>query len=281
MMKAMDVQIIVVPYDSGHFRQRMGLGPERIEADLIELFQETETRFAREEILLGAGFSAEISTAFQICRKVAERVRDCRQHNVFPIVLSGNCNAAVGTVSGCDPSDTGVVWFDAHGESTTPETTLSGFLDGMGVSILTGQCWQTLAETVPGFSPVPGKRIVLCGARDVEPAEYALLNRIGVLQVIDFGKMEAIVSAKAKNFNQVYVHVDLDVLDPTVAIANQWATPGGINLETLIGSIEEIRKSSTICALGIASYDPAADLNRNALNAAKAVVHAALCGRRE
>jgi|KBSMisStandDraft_5_1062788.scaffolds.fasta_scaffold58474_4 arginase len=276
----MHVQVILAPYDSGHLRQRMGLGPERIyEAGLKDLFSRMRTDCVCDEISLGSGYLAEISAAFQLCRGVAERVRECKQRGIFPIVLSGNCNAAVGTVSGCGARDTAVVWFDAHGESTTPETTSSGFLDGMGISILAGQCWRTLSEGVPGFSPLAGKRIVLFGARDVEPAERSLLERMGVLQPVNSAQLAEILSANAEGFRQVYVHVDLDVLDPTVATANQWASSGGISLETLTGAIAEIQKHATISALGIASYDPASDHNGNALKAAVAVAEAALYHR--
>ena len=276
----MQVQVILVPYDSGHLRQRMGLGPQRIyETGLRGLFRRTGTHLVCEEISLGAQYPAEIGAAFELCRKLAERVRECKHGGIFPIVLSGNCNAAVGTVSGCGARETGIVWFDAHGESTTPETTSSGFLDGMGISILAGQCWRTLAEGVPGFSPVPGKRIVLFGARDVEPAERFLLERIGVLQLEKSEQLEEILIANPEGFHQVYVHVDLDVLNPTVAIANQWAPAGGISLETLTGAIAKIQRHATISALGIGSYDPASDHDGNALNAAVAVAEAALSGR--
>ena len=276
----MHVQVILVPYDSGHLRQRMGLGPQRIyEAGLKDLFSRIGAHVVCEEISLGAQYPAEISAAFELCRKLAERVRECKQGGIFPIVLSGNCNAALGTVSGCGARDTGIVWFDAHGESTTPETTCSGFLDGMGISILAGQCWRTLAEGVPGFTPVPGNRIVLFGARDVEPAERSLLERIGVLQLAKSEQLEEILSANAEGFHHVYVHVDLDVLNPTIAAANQWAPPGGIPLETVTAAIAEIQKHATISALGIASYDPASDHNGNALNAAVAVAETALSVR--
>jgi arginase len=276
----MQVQVILVPYDSGHLRQRMGLGPQRIyEAGLRDLFSRMGAYFVCEEISLGARYPAEISAAFELCRRLAERVRECKKRGIFPIVLSGNCNAAVGTVSGCGAHDNGIVWFDAHGESTTPETTSSGFLDGMGISILAGQCWRTLAEGVPGFTPVPGKRIVLFGARDVEPAERFLLERIGVLQLAKSEQLEEILFANAEGFHQVYLHVDLDVLNPMIATANQWAPPGGISLETLTGAIAEIQRHATISALGIASYDPASDHNGNALKAAVAVAEVALSGR--
>ena len=126
----------------------MGLGPEGIfEAGLKPLFVRKEIRFECEEIALESEHPAEISAAFHLCRKVADRVRESRARGEFPIILSGNCNAAVGTVSGCGAASTGVAWFDAHGESTTPETTSSGFLDGMPISTLLGRAWQTLANS--------------------------------------------------------------------------------------------------------------------------------------
>ena len=88
-----------------------------------------------ETLSLGESFPMEIGSAFKLSRMIAETVRIARQNGWFPLVLSGNCNAAVGTVCGSGCETTAVVWFDAHGESTTPETTMSGFLDGMGIAI--------------------------------------------------------------------------------------------------------------------------------------------------
>lgn len=271
------VRVLLLPYDSGHLRKRMGLGPERIyESGLKALFRRLGAHVDCEEITLDAAYPAEISAAFQLSRKLAERVKECRESGIFPIVLSGNCNVALGTVSGCRTRDTGIVWFDAHGEATTPETTTSGFLDGMGISILTGKCWRTLAESIPGFAPLPGKRIVLLGARDLEPAECTLLESLGVRQLATPEQLGEYLSTPALGFDQIYVHVDLDVLDPAVAIANQWSHPGGITVETLTGAIREIRRRVAISALGIASYDPAVDREGRALAAAVAVTESVL-----
>ena len=112
----MQVSIILVPYDCGYYRKRMGLGPAKIlNTGLKHLFARKGILFATEEIILDSEYPTEISTAFQLARKVAERVRACRMHGRLPIVLSGNCNAAIGTVSGCGTQDSGIVWFDAHG----------------------------------------------------------------------------------------------------------------------------------------------------------------------
>ena len=171
-------------------------------------------------------FPAEINSAFQLARKISECVRACCEARIFPIVLSGNCNAAVGTVSGVGAENSGIVWFDGHGEATTPETTRSGFLDGMPISILVGHAWHTLAKSVPGFSPIPGDRIVLFGARDLEPAECTLLEESGVQQMATVEQLKKILPTLAKNVENFYLHVDLDVLDPRVATSNQWDAAG-------------------------------------------------------
>ncbi len=244
----------------------MGLGPEGIfEAGLKPLFVRKEIRFECEEIALESEHPAEISAAFHLCRKVADRVRESRARGEFPIILSGNCNAAVGTVSGCGAASTGVAWFDAHGESTTPETTSSGFLDGMPISTLLGRAWQTLAKTV-------------IGAHDLEPSEIALLDDAGVRRAANVEQVGEALSSLTRDVDQSYLHIDLDVLDPTAATANRWATRGGISVDSLLGGVAEIRKRANVVALGIASYDPAIDRNGNALAAVVRAVETVLCG---
>jgi len=271
----MEVAVILVPYDCGYHRRRMGLGPERIlEAGLRPLFGKMGIHFTAEEVVLDSEYPTEITAAFQLARKLADRVRACRAEGRFPIVLSGNCNAAVGTVSGCGPDSTGIVWFDAHGEATTPETTISGFLDGMPISTILGRAWQRLAKTVPGFLPVPGRLILLLDARAAEPSEVLLLEELGVSRLSKPDELSAKLVGVAKEVRQCYVHVDLDVLHPAVARANLWAPPGGITIDDLIGGVVSVRRTTTIAALGVGSYDPACDQNGRALEAAMSAVQA-------
>src|SRR5687767_4289522 len=111
----------------------MGAGPSRIAREL---------GVDAEEIHPVSTWRAEIKTTFELYRALADRVREA---NDFPVVFSGNCGASIGTAAGLGTEDLAVLWFDAHGDYNTPDTTESGFLDGMCLGILTGRCWKTLA----------------------------------------------------------------------------------------------------------------------------------------
>src|SRR5918998_1433726 len=171
-----DVSVVVVPYDSGHRGLRMGAGPEHlVEGGLAEALR-TGSRGASFATVRPEGDPpAEVATAFELHGLVSERVRGALAEGRFPLVLSGNCNASVGTISGAGAEGLGIVWFDAHADFNTPETTTTGFTDGMGLAIAVGHCWRKMAEGVPGFSPVAEENVVLAGVREVEPSEQRRL----------------------------------------------------------------------------------------------------------
>jgi arginase len=268
----MNICVFTVAYDSGHYRARMGRGPDHLyESGLKPLLTRLGHTFRHEEITVSDSHPAEIKTAFALCRTIAERVSANQSEGYLPILLSGNCNAAVGAISGCGSQNTGVIWLDAHGESTTPDTTSSGFLDGMGISVLTGQSWRKLALTIPGFSPVPGERILLVGSRDLETDEIELLNRVGVTRIVGTEDQGSSVASFAHKVDGVYLHLDLDVLDPSEAIANQWTPTGGLTIEAVKQIVKSIQRNTRIKGFGIASYDPEVDRDGRALSAALAI----------
>src|SRR5215217_3258315 len=126
---------------------------------------------------------AEIGAAVDLDRQLANAVAAARARGAFPLTLAGNCISSVGTVAGLGAGPTGVLWFDAHGDFNTPETTIGGFLDGMALATVVGRCWTSLAAGVPGFVPVAEENVVLVGARDLDPAEAALLAASGVVHL--------------------------------------------------------------------------------------------------
>jgi arginase len=277
MKDGKDVRVIAVPYDSGHAGIRMGTGPKHL---LDNGFGEA---LRSEGLELGVATvrhegepPAEVSTAFELHGLVSDRVREAVAGGGFPLVLSGNCNtAAIGAISGVGPEDLGIVWFDAHGEFNTPETTTSGFIDGMGLAIAVGHCWRRMAGEVPGFSPVPEENVVMAWVREVDPTERERLDASSVA-VVDAGLIEregtrelagALDHLKAR-VGRVYVHLDLDVLDAgKVGKANEFASEGGPDAEELQAALGMVGERFEVVALGIASYDPSFDTEGKVLRA--------------
>ena len=157
-----EVEVMVVPYDSGHRGKRMGAGPERlIEAGLESALREAGFDVATTSIELPDDFfPAEPQAAFALHRLLARAVGDASSRGAFPLILAGNCNTAIGTLAGIRNRDIGIIWFDAHGDFNTPETTSSGFFDGMALATATGHCWREMVASVPGFQT--GRRHAGC-----------------------------------------------------------------------------------------------------------------------
>ena len=220
---------------------------------------------------------AEVATAFELDGLVSQRVRSAVSGGESPLVLSGNCNTCVGTLAGAGPEGLGIVWFDAHADFNTPETTTSGFTDGMGLAIAVGHCWKEMSRGVPGFSPVPEENVVLVVARDLGPAERERLDASGI-GVVGPDLMEeqglrhalaVALDALRERVGRVYVHLDLDVLDAErVGKANGFASEGGLSAEELEAALGMVRGRFAVAACGIASYDPAFDADGRILHAA-------------
>ena len=263
------VRVILVPYDAGQRGFRMGRGPEAlISHGLEEALRVTGPGISTVTVNPDNVPTFEVYTAFELDRLVAEEVKVAVDAGEFPLVLSGNCNTAVGTIAGAGAEDLGVIWLDAHPDFETPETTTTGFTDCVGLAITAGHCWNAMAATIPGFRPVPETRILPVGTRGMSQAERARLEGSGIT-VVDAAAInrdgladvlgDALGSLRDR-VEKVYVHLDLDVLDPdSVGPANEFAVPGGLTRAECEAATSMIGDHFTVVAAGIASYDPAFD----------------------
>jgi arginase len=279
----MSIHTILVPYDSGHRGVRMGRGPLHArEHGAIDRLRTSGYAVSESIIEDAVSFPTEIGTSFALHRALAERVSATVAAGDFPLILAGNCGSSLGTVSGvraatpnADPG-IGVIWLDAHGDFNTPDTTTSGFLDGTALATLTGQCWQALTASIPGFRPVSDADVVLVGARDLDPAEETALARSRVARV-EAARMQAAgaeaaldvaLAALARRVSRVYLHVDLDVHEPAEAQANQYAVPGGLSPSTVRDLVRVVASRFSIVAAALTAYDPSYDADGRMLEAA-------------
>ena len=279
----MVVELILVPYDTALRGWRSGAGPEHlVRAGLVAHLQGRGHTVADLRVIEPDPGEppAEIATGFELMRRVAVAVRAARAAGRFPLVLSGNCNTAVGVLSGLTPARRVVFWFDAHGDCNTPETTGTGFLDGTGLATALGLCWGQLATSVPGFQPVESGATFLLGMRDLDPAEAALLDHsplTGIAAARLPGAVPDLLARARPEDAVAYVHLDLDVLDPqTVGRANSLPVPGGLSLEQLAGTVAAIRSRVPVVAATLASYAPEYDPDGAVCRAAFAAVDAIL-----
>ncbi len=261
----------------------MGAGPEHLLANGLEghLLRQGHT-VTTSIISTSGGPRPEIGTAFELMGLVSVDVRTAIGDARFPIVLSGNCGTASGTLAGLTPSRRAVLWFDAHGDANTPDTTITGFVDGTALATALGWCWHGLADRIPGFEPVDASAVRLIGTRDLDSDEAALLDRAAVRRIspaeLRGSALDDALASLPKGL-QAYVHCDLDVLDPDEGQANVFPVPGGLDVETLVQAIGKIGSALPIAAAAVTAYAPEYDgdgrICRAAFRAIDAILAAA------
>jgi arginase len=197
---------------------------------------------------------------------MAKLVAEERRNGYFPVGLLANCNGILGMLSGLQhsgrngkPLRVGMVFIDAHGDFNTPETTLSGMLGGMPVAIAAGQC-LTRMRLKAGLEPaLPTRHIVEMCVRDTDPLEQELLDRSEIQQLTleDVRTRSANLHREMKRLSEatdvIYVHVDMDGLDPSEVPGVALPVPGGPTSAELAAALTEIFKYEKAAAFGVAA----------------------------
>jgi arginase len=232
--------VIAVPYHLGRRDVEVGLGPTRV----LESIHRECTVVERASRTV-----AELDAVMDVNRELSRAVA---AHAGPPIVLAGNCGSCIGTISGLTIRP-GIVWFDAHGDFNTPETTISGALEGMSLAIATGSCHHHMMP-----SPVVERDVLLAATRSLDPLEADRLRR-SEINVVSLASLPAALESLAQRVDGVYMHIDLDVLDPAESPGVNFSEPGGISAEALYDAVRTIGASVPIAAAAIANFNPARD----------------------
>jgi arginase len=189
-------------------------------------------------------------------------VRDGR----LPVVAGGNCNVALGMVAGLRRAagePLGIAWFDAHGDFNTPQTSPGGFLDGMPLAMAVGRAHRDAVWSNLGDEPVAEAHALHVGARDLDPGEELNFQAAAVLRVTGSQLSAGGVAAAAEAFRQlaervpaVYLHIDIDVLDPRFVPAIDFPTPGGLSPDELLDLVAALRAHLPFAGISLTAYDP-------------------------
>ena len=162
-------------------------------------------------------------------------------------------------LAGQKPLRVGLIWIDAHADFNTPETTLSGMLGGMPVAIAAGMCLTRL-RLKSGLDPaLPTKYIVMAALRDVDPLEQELLDRSDCeyISVDDIRNLSENLNRQMERLSRlteiIYIHIDMDVLDPSEVKGHPLTAPEGPTSHELAAALEVMFQHKKAAAIGIAS----------------------------
>jgi len=205
-----------------------------------------------------------------LCRVLASRVERICRDAYFPLILGGEDSVLMGIIEGLKKGlkePIGLIYFDAHGDFNTPETTPSGLIGGMNVAVVAGRGPEMLTRMF-GYAPqLPEESIVLFGVRDLDPPEKIALegSRVHVYSRAKIRELgaEAVMKDALERLeagcDQFYIHVDLDVLDESAMKAQILPVPDGLALSEFSSAIRIARATGKLQGLSIMVFNPLKD----------------------
>ena len=212
----------------------------------------------------------------------------------FTVGLLATCPSMPGLVAGLqhsgptpEPLRVGMLWLDAHPDFNTPETTRSGSLGGMPVAVATGRALQGMRLDATLDPPLADRYIVMGGVRLTDPLEQHLLDTSGIeqLSVADLRAASTEVFAQLDRLSRItdriYIHIDMDVLDPREVPGHGNKVPGGPSSEELALLFQQIfARYPTASAIGFATL-PADDPGGVSMAALNRMIRGAALGVRQ
>jgi arginase len=280
----LNITIIGVPYDLDQPYTGKGKAPDALlDRGLAQRLGELGyTTVLAEMIDLPESDDPPVTRIGRLMAKVGYEVARSRAAGFFPLILGGDCLVALGAVSGLlDPLNTAVAWVDAHGDFNTPETTISGYLGGMPLACAVGRGLEALREQCKLAIPVPERNVALIGARDLDPAEERLLLESSVTLVRgpelrrDTDALDRALD-ELGSLAQLYLHVDIDVLDPVEAPGVDYPAADGLSMIDLTRLVERTAGLGNLAALALTAVNPEKDIDERTVAAGLAVIEAAL-----
>ena len=291
----MEAAIIGAPVDLGAGRRGVDMGPsairyagleERLTALGVDCVDRGNVATAVAEATTEHDPRARFLPAIRAtCERIAGLVSAALEEDRVPIVLGGDHSIALGTLAGLASrrGPGAVLWFDAHGDLNTPETTPSGNVHGMPLAAALGRGgpgFESPSWTLPALQP---ECVGVIGARDLDPGERALIGELGLavhtMSELDRIGIEAVVSEaleRAAGAPFVHISLDMDGLDPDVAPGVGTAVRGGLTYREAHLAMELIAESGLAGSLEVVEVNPILDRENETASLAVELVASAL-----
>ncbi|MDQ0418965.1 arginase [Croceifilum oryzae] len=290
------ISIIGMPIDLGQGRRGVDMGPSAIryaalQQTICDLGYEVEDL---GDISIPSPESLEISDQnlkylheiARVCEELAGRVSGVIERKRFPLVLGGDHSMAIGTVAGAAKhyQNMGLIWYDAHGDLNTGDTSPSGNIHGMSMAASLG-IGHPLLTHLGGFAPkVRPENVVLVGARELDFGEQQLIRDLGIKvftmhEVDRLGMarvMEETIQIVSNGTDGVHLSLDLDGLDPSDCPGVGTPVPGGITYRESHLAMEMLADSGILTSAEFVEVNPILDQSNLTAKVAVALISSML-----
>ncbi len=277
------VQVIGVPLDLGASKRGTDAGPSALRiAGLANEIKKMGYELATEKNiavpLIGDQIHEHYTARFKkeildVCNSLAKETYQSLQDLHFPLVIGGDHSIAMGSISAVSAfykekqKDVGLIWFDAHGDMNTPETSQSGNIHGMPLAHLLGAGDDEFINLFTHGSKVKPENTVLIGIRDIDRKERERIKDSGIhaytMRDIDergmFSISKEALEIVTKNTVGFHLSFDLDGCDPSVIPGTGTKVPGGVNYREAHLLLEHCAESKKMLAMDVVELNPFLD----------------------
>ncbi|KYG32337.1 arginase [Alkalihalobacillus trypoxylicola] len=270
------IGIIGVPMDLGQSRRGVDMGPSAIRyAGLVPLLRTLkydvtdfgDINVARTEEPKQSlnGLKEIINSSHMLAKKIVHIKKD----GYLPLILGGDHSTAIGTIAGVatENKELGLIWYDAHGDLNTKETSPSGNIHGMPLAVSLGYGIKELVEIGVKTKKVSPDKMVIIGARSLDDGEKQLIKqlRIKVFTMHEIDRlgmsrvMEEAIQIVQKGTEHVHLSLDLDALDPLEAPGVGTPVTGGLTYRESHLAMEMLAESNIITSAEFVEVNPILD----------------------
>jgi arginase len=296
----MRIAVNNVHLDLGAGRRGTDMGPSAIyTAGLIDrlhaLDHEVHSVESIGHIMMEASEVGDPSVRYlevveAVCGELQQNVLRQLQKGYFPLTLGGDHSQAIGSVAGAASylkaknKSLGVLWFDAHADMNTPDTSPSGNIHGMPLAVLIGQGHPELLDLVGPEPALKPEHTVIFGARDIDPREADFLRATGVriftMSEIDYrgvGRcLDEAIDRVSVGTGGIHLSFDLDGVDPSQAPGVGTPAPGGLTLRESHLFCERVGASGKLISMEMVELNPTLDTENQTAKLAVWLIESAL-----
>mgnify|MGYP000923181054 CR=1 FL=1 len=298
MVKENSISIIGVPMDLGASRRGVDMGPsalriaqvgERLRALGYSVSDQGNLSVRVRDVLPHGEANAKahyLEEIVEVLTTLKNTVYECTKGGHRPLILGGDHSIAMGTVAGLSKAfqdkkqKLGLIWFDAHGDINTPDTTLSGNIHGMPVAHILGMGHKQLLGIADSLPMIDPSKVCLIGLRDLDPGERTLIKKTGVkaftMREIDERGMRDVVLESIRTASDgtagFHVSFDVDGVDPSFAPGVGTPVTGGITYREAHLAMELIADSTKMTSMEVTEVNPILDVSNQTANLAVEMV---------